>query len=63
MNNNNNYKAQNTRPLYTVVSWLKRFTTGRISADAKGAAMVELIEPADKNIIENRSQNNFFAVE
>ena len=42
------------------MSWLNRFTTGRIPADAKGATMAELDEPADENQIENRSQNNIF---
>ena len=44
----------------SVVPWLNRFTTGRIPADAKGATMAELDEPADENQIENRSQNNIF---
>ena len=58
------YKVKRTRAKYeavnTVVSWFNRFTTGRIPADAKGATMAELDEPADENIIENRSQNNIF---
>ena len=33
------------------------FTTGRIPADAKGAAVAKLDEPVDRNKIENRSQN------
>ena len=39
---------------------VNRFTTGQIPADAKGATMAELDEPADENQIENRSQNNIF---
>ena len=42
------------------MSWFHRFTIGGIPADAKEATMAELDEPADENIIENRSQNNIF---
>ena len=34
---------ENTRPQYTVMARLNRFTTGGIPADAKGATMAERI--------------------
>ena len=38
------------------MSRFNRFTTGRTPANAKGATMAELNEPADENKIKNRSQ-------
>ena len=47
---------------YKAVSWFNRFTTGQIPADAKGATAADRIRMFWIPLLENRNQNNIFAL-